>query len=263
MSARKITVSFGLMSVPMKMEVAVDKPASLSNLCVGQPGHETHPASPIKMPKVCSTCGDVTDPQVLVKGLKAGDTYTLVDPSEVTEAKEKFTAGYKGALALVAHSATEFATATAQGDSLHYLMPADATAEGHYQLLMRLVAEHPEVAFAGLHTPVSATGLYQLRVRDGALMLEKRTREQAVKPAPSIGGQPDETLYQMLSAALPALTTPYSAEAYEDHYGAAVAELVSRGEQIAVDSPNVPITKGTDPQPLMAWLSDVMKKEVA
>lgn len=243
MAARKITLQFGLVTVAANMETAVDKPVSMSNLCVGQPGHAEHDPVPLKMPKTCAECGEVTDIHALVKGVKSGQTYTLVNPDDLVDAKAKFTAQYKGAINVVPHPADEFMALTGQGESLHYLTPADAGGAGHYQLLVRLVEQHPELAFAGLFTPMSATSLYVLRVRQGVLMLEQRTREQAMRPVPSVGGDVNDALYAMLESVLPSLITQYDAAAYEDTYRLAVDTMLASGQQVAVaaDAPAAPV----------------------
>lgn len=235
MAARNITLQFGLVTVPAKSEGAIEKKPDMSNMCLGQPDMPEHPATPVTAPKTCAHCGPIRDYTALKKGIKSGGSYTLVDQSEIAEAKAEFTAGYKGVLNLVPHPAADFLAATAPGESLNYLTPADASAAGHYKLLVRMVESHPELAFVGLHTPVSATNLFMLGVRDGVLVMEQRTRSQALKPAPSVGGDLNEGLYAMLEGALQAFITPYDADAYEDGYTKALQKMAAEGEQVTTD----------------------------
>jgi hypothetical protein len=240
MAARKITLQFGLLSVAAKSEVAITRPPTMSNLCSGQPGKPEHEHLPVQAPKQCAKCGPITDYDTLSKGIKTGSTYTLVDKEAIGEAREEYSGQYKDALSLVAHPAEQFLTATGPGDTLHYLTPADAGAADHYQLLTRLVAEHPELAFAGLYTPSSATALFRLTVREGVLCLEKRARQDNVKPAPSVGGVVNDALYAALDGMLPSLLTDYDPAAYEDKYGQALDAMLAEGETVALPGKDAP-----------------------
>lgn len=234
MAARNVQLQFGLISIPARTEVATEKAPSFSNLCTGQPGKDKHEPAPLKQPRTCDECGPVVDYDAIVKGQKNGKTYTIVDPAEIEAAKEKYAGEYKGVINLVPHPASDFLANTAPGDSVHYLTPADKAGEGHYQLLVKLIESHPELAFASLYTPVSATSLYRVTARDGVLVLEKRTRGEAMKPVPSVGGEVNEGLYAMLESTLEQFVTPYDPTAYEDKYGAAVKELLEAGDQVTV-----------------------------
>lgn len=253
MAARNITLQFGLVTIPAKSEKATVSKPDLPNLCVGQPGKDAHEALPVKAPRTCTACGPITDHDALKKGIKSGSSFTLVDREDVAEAKETYSKEYKGVLNLVPHPAAEFLAATAPGKSVNYLTPADGNAAGHYQLLVRLIESHPELAFVGLHTPVSATGLYMLTVRDGVLAMEDRTRSQALKPAPSVGGEVNDALYQMLEGALQAFVAPYDAEAYEDGYAQALAKMAEEGEQVTLD-------KGEKKSPVIVTDDALMEK---
>lgn len=237
MAARNVRIEFGLMTLAAKMEGAIDKPPSFSNLCQGQPGHEPHDPKPLKAPRRCDDCGEITDTTVLVKGIRQGKTYTIVEQAEIAEAKEKYTAEYKGALNLVPHPAREFLDATAPGESVHYLTPADKSGENVYQMLRRVVEEHPDVVLVSLYTPVSATSLYMLTVRNGVLVLEQRTRTQALKPAPSVGGEvTNEKLYKMLEGTVEAMLTPYNPDDYEDGYRNAIRDIAASRDAVTVST---------------------------
>lgn len=243
MAARKANLQYGLITIPALLDVATISKQDMSNLCVGQPANPlgdwkggTHDALPVKAPKTCTTCGPITDLTVLKKGVKSGSTFTIVDAEAVTEAREEYAADHKGVLQLVPHPAGEFLASTAQGDSLHYVTPADAAGANHYQLLVKLVNEHPELAFVTLYTPVSATSLYMLQVRNGVLVLQKRVREGQMKPTPSVGGDINGELYAMLEATLEDFTKPYAPADYEDHFATAVEQMIASGEKVSVAS---------------------------
>lgn len=232
--ARNVMFKFNLLCFPAKLEKATESPIEMANLCVGQPDKAPHDALPVKKPTTCTTCGPITDVTALKKGIKCGNTFSLVDREALTEAKATYSTQYKGVLDFVPHPAEEVFAQTAPGESLNYLMPADSSGENHYQLMLKLVREHPELAFVSLHTPVSATNLYVLAVRGEALVVEQRVRGQQLRAAPSVGGAANEQLYQMLDMTIGGFVTPFNADAYEDGYAAAVARMAEEGEQVTV-----------------------------
>lgn len=238
MAARKITVGFGLMSIPGRMDGAVEQEEALPNLCKGQPGHDEHDPKPLKAPRVCEKCGPIVENSVLVKGRKSGSTYTIVEQEPIKEAREEFTRAYLDKIDLVPHPAGPFLAATAPGDKTYYITPEDAGGADHYQLLVRLIEAHPELVFVGLHAMKSAsprTHLWLMQVRDGVLVMQKRVREQALKAAPSVGGTVNEALYAVLDATLDQFVVDYDPETYEDGYALAVAKMIEEGEQVTVD----------------------------
>lgn len=258
MAGLKLTVTLGLVSIACRSESAIDKPEDPKNLCVGQPGKEAHDPSPSMAPPTCGVCGPITDRGALVKGFKVDDgTYALVSQEDVAEAKETYSKEYKKVLNLVPHPAQQFLAETGPGDTLNYLTPEDASSAGHYQLLVKLVESHPELCFASLHTPRSATSLYMLRVKDGVLMMEKRTRTQNLKAAPSVGGTVNEALFAQLDGLLPMFVADYDPAAYEDKYLSALAEMIDNAEQghlAGVVAPTAaPVVKISDDE-LMAKL---------
>lgn len=243
--AANITLSLGILMVPAKADGAIEKAPDGANMCVGQPGKDAHVATPVQAPKQCRECGPITDADSLVKAIKEGSTYTLVDKDELEEARVDYVNQYKKEIALVPHPASEFLAATGPGDTIYYLTPKDAGGANHYQLLVKLISAHPELAFVGLHTPRTATSLYQVTVREGVLVMEKRTRSQSLKPAPSVGGEVNDGHYAMLEGALQMFVTPYDADAYEDQYAVARAKIAESGEQVSVAGEKSAPARGT------------------
>ena len=233
MAGRKITLALGLVSVDCMSNSAVEKPEEPKNLCVGQPGKRAHDPSPSTAPATCTVCGPITDRGALVKGFKQGDAFAIVSQEDVAEAKESYAKEFKGTMTLVPHPAQQFLGETMPGDTLNYLTPRDANHADRYQLLVKLVESHPEYVFAGLYTPTSKTALFMLRVKDGVLVMEKRTRTQNVKPAPSVGGTANDMLFAQLDGMLGMFVTDYDPDAYEDRYETALAEIVAKAEQVA------------------------------
>jgi non-homologous end joining protein Ku len=227
--ARNITINYGLLSVAAKYEPANLRAESMVNLCVGQPGHPQHDASPLTMPKHCTACGPIVDFDVIVKGIKTGEGYAVVTQQEVADAKKLNVEQFKGKIDIVPFTSTEFLTATGQGASLQYVTPVKGS-EDHYQLLLKLISEHPELTFAGQYTPVSKAGLYRLTVRTAAtgeacLVMEERTREQSMKPVPETSGDVNDALFGLLEATLDKMEQPYDPALFEDTYAVAVAQM--------------------------------------
>lgn len=242
--ARNIQITFGLLSFAGKADKATITKESLPNLCPGQPGKEPHDPMPVKQPKVCETCGPIVDYEVLVKGIKQGSGYAIVTQDDVAEAKDGYVTQYLGQLNLVAHPAGDFLAQTAPGESVNYITPADAAGANIYQSLMALIQAHPELAFVSLHTPKSATNLFQVTVRNGVLVMEQRTRSQSLKPAPSVGGELNDKLYGLLEATLDISTEPYVADDYEDKYAAALEAMAQEATVVSIGTAEAPAATG-------------------
>lgn len=249
MPLRNITVSMGLVTFPAKLDVARERAPETRNLCVGQPGKAAHDATLLKQPSTCDSCGEVTDRSVLVKGVKQGNTYAIIKQDDVKEAKADTSALYKGKIDLIGCPASDFLAKTAAGKGLYYVLPTPGT-EDNYQMIRQLVEKHPEVAFNGYYTPVSAAGLYVLSARGGVLCMEERTNEQALKALPTVGGTVGP-MYDLLEAVLDKMVVPYDPDAYEDKYALKLAELainatdsvtVSTGTKTATPVAAVPDT---------------------
>lgn len=256
---KTFALAFGLMSVTVKPDVAKISTPSLAYLCTGQPGHDEHAPSPRRQPPVCEVCGPITDATVLKRGVKSGRTYTLVDGEAAVEAKESYASTYTAALSIVPHPAVDFLAETGQGDTVHYLTPTDASQADHYALLAKLIGEHPELAFVGLYTPSTATSLYHLTVRDGVIVMLKRTREQQMKPLPSVGGNVNGALYDMLDGTLGMFVTDYDPADYEDTYASTVIDLIAAGESVSIEGATVAPTVSDDD--LMAKLAALGAKK--
>lgn len=271
MPARNTTLALGLFSVPGKLMKATESPDAPVNLCVGQPSKAVHEALPITRPAHCSTCGEIEDYEALKKGVKQGDVYALLDRDDIADAKAEFTKEFKSVMNFVAHPAADFFAMTAPSDTVNYVLPATSVeckpaCKGcgicRYALLVRLVAENPDVAFVTLYTPVSVTSLYVLQARGEVLVLEKRTRTQELKAAPAIP-QPAEfkdKLYAQLEAFLE--VEPYNPEDYEDRYAAHLQKLASEAELVAEVVTGVAPPKATkfeNDEDLLAKLSALAK----
>lgn len=245
MPARNATVQLGIFSVPVKLQKATETKGSNKTLCTGQPGHAEHKPAAIKQPYTCGECGVVTDSASLSKGVPLADgTFAVISQEDLAEVKDEFTKTFKKVVNLVAHPAQDILSSTAPGDSLNYLIPdaKGACAEGckgcpvcRYALLVRLVENHPEIIFASLYTPVSATNLFILRAAKGVLLMEKRVRTDDMRATPEIP-QPaafKDKLYGQLEGFLE--VEPFTPEDYEDKFSEALEVLAAKSESITLD----------------------------
>lgn len=232
MASRKMKVGFGLMNLACRREGAVQAATELKNLCVGQSGKDAHAPTALKQdPSKCPECGDV-DRDTLVKGHGSAGAWTIVSAEDQAALEDvKFKGADSVTLNLVPHPSAEFLGRTDVGDGLYYVWPEKEAAE-HYALLVKVIDSHPELAFVGLFA-LSAAGqnkLWHLRVREGVIVMEERTREQALKPLPDLPeGAVNEALLGMVEATLDKFVVPYDASAYEDAYETAVQAAVAAG----------------------------------
>lgn len=261
MAARNIVLKFGeLVSIPLKKENAIQATTEVKNLCVGQPGKPEHAPSLRKAPLTCEHCDLITDTSLNVKGVAMPDgTFALVDTDDVTEAKASFSDGYKGVIDLVAHPAGAFLAATGPGDSIAYLYPPSDAVAGQYATIVAFIEAHPELAFVGLNTPGTVTALFQVSVRGGILVMEKRTRSQSLVPARPIEAEPMAKLLMFLDMTLEDSLTEYDPDAYEDKYQTALAELAEASTDIvSIDegsASSTPVQKGLSDADMVAKLA--------
>lgn len=224
--ARNATLTFGLTVMAVKLTSARDKPVEMKNLCQGQPGKDAHDPTPVTQPKHCATCGPITAYETLVKGIPNGTGFTVQSQDDVAEKKAEFANEYKKSLNFIPHPTTEILAMTGPGESLNYVTPADTKGEDNYQMLVRLLKKRPDMTLATLHTPVSATNLFILTLRNGALALEQRTRTEELREAPKVGGEVNKRLYKVMEATADMLLCPYVPEEYEDGYQKHLKALV-------------------------------------
>jgi non-homologous end joining protein Ku len=250
MPARNITLSFAALSLPGKVHKATESEPETANLCVGQPGHEAHAALPVKKPTVCTQCGEVTDRTALQKAIKLGtDTYALIDADDLATAKVTYNESYKAVIELIPHPAEEFLASTGPGGMLNYVTPAGIHGANQYRVLVKIIEDHPELAFVGLHTPSSVTALWHIRAHKGVLVMEERVRQDNLRPVPEVlDGEVNATMLKMLETFLPELVVPYTAEAYEDSYGKAVAAMQAVADIVSTASEVITPAGGTDNQ---------------
>lgn len=254
-SIAKATLSLGLISTTIRVESGVQSQESFKTVCLGQPGKDPHPATAVRKPTTCASCGDLPYGAPLSKARESGGGLVLVTDEELKEAKASHDDKFKGKLDLVAHPATDVLNATAQGEKYYQLVPdGDAS---RYAVLVRLVADHPELAFTCLFTVRTRASMFVLSARNGVLLAEERVVRERVKPLPQIEAEANEQLLGMADAYLPQLVAPFDPTNYADGYTAAITALIASREAVAqAEGPIATVTpiRATDTD-LMAQLA--------
>jgi non-homologous end joining protein Ku len=256
----------GIVVIPVRRIVAKDKAPSNSNLCVGgQSGHGEHEPLRVTEPKTCPTCGEITDTAALKKAIPQPDgTFTVATQDEVKAAQAATSARYKKKLDLVPHKADEFFGATEQGEGLSYLYP-EAGNEARFLLILRLIEQHPDLAFACIYTPTSRQALWVVRPKGTCLVLEERVLTENLRPAPEVVGTVNEALLGQLDMLLAAWVQPFDPEAYEGDYLDALqaieGETVVLDEKRATPSTSVDVQNDDDLTAALAKLAKTAAKK--
>ena len=254
MAGRKVTLAFSVVSVPARLNKAVDDPVSLKTLCVGQAGLDAHDPLPITMPRTCTTCGPITNPNMLVKGVPTDSGFAVVSADDVKEARADTSAQFKGTMNLVPHDAEAFYAATGQGTSLQYVEPEDEKSAKHYHSLAAMIEAHPEYAFATLFTPVSRAALFVARVREGVIVMEERVFNERLRPMPVIAGEADQAYVDVFETLLPTLVAPVDKDTYTDDYTKALAKIAESASDV------VTVAGASGPAPTVVGDDDLLAK---
>jgi DNA end-binding protein Ku len=250
MSARPIstaTVSFGLVSVPVKLYSTAESSARIAfNWLHKDCG------SRLKQQYVCKQDGDVVDRSAMVKGYEfAKDQYVVFTPEELKALEEQRTESI---------DITEFVPAE-QVDRLflskaYYLGP-DKGGERAYRLLSRAMRETGLTAVA----KYAARGkqyMVMVRPHEDGLVLEQLYYGDEVKAFDEVpigeGAVKDEELQLAVQLIRQAATDTFRPEAYEDEARKRMLEQIERkiaGKEITMPPAEEPKTQIID---LMAAL---------
>lgn len=230
----KIDLTFGLVSFPAKREGAIEAEVETKNLCLGTEANPHEPAAFKQDPSYCTSCGESSYSPVTTraKGVKSGSAYALIDAAAAATEAVTYATQYKKGLSVVTHPAAEVEAATIPEGTTYYLTPADASVAGHYVMLARLVAAHPELAFVGLYTPKTKTSLWRLAVHKGALVMRQMAPAERMKPTPALHeGAVNEKLYALLEQSLSLTTEGFDPATYENGYTKALQRMVAESTE--------------------------------
>jgi len=243
------TISFGLVSIPVKLYNAVARKSVSFNQLDARTGAR------IRMKKTSAADGSDVPEDQIVKGYEISkDRYVVVEPEELDalDPAATRTIDLEDFVDLAEIDPIYY-------DSPYYLAP-DKGAAKPYALLTRAMEESGKVGIARF---VMRTKQYlaAIRVADGHLVLSTMVyADEVVDPASIEGLQAAEEVelsereLTMARQLIESLTAPFEPERYHDEYRERVLDLIERkaaGEEIAAPAPEPAAARVVD---LMAAL---------
>ena len=217
----RATVSFGLVSIPVKVYAATeDKEIHLRQL-----HRRCH--SPIEYRKWCPTCGTQVESEDIVMGYPLGPGRFVALSEEELDAlpvPEAHTIQILDFVELADADPLYF-------DRPYYLEPADGGVRP-YRLLAEAMGETGRLAVARMAMR-RKENLAALRNLDGVLVLQTMRFADEVRAPHEVvaiptGGQPDERERRMAVQLVQALSAPFDPKRYVNERRRAFAELVER-----------------------------------
>lgn len=259
-----VAVNLGLISATVRVLSATDRPEPMKSLCIGTESGHGHAPTPVRMPRLCPECGEVTNYKSLVKGRKHGTGYQIVTSEEVEALTAETTAFAKKTIELTTHPRESVDLSTRVGEKVYYLEPQGP---GRYSILVRLVQDNPDLSFCGQFTPRSAISTFELIVIRGVLALRERVPLDTMKEVPVIEKTPvNEALLAVAQSVLPGMVTNFDPENYADQFAKRLNDVLSSRTAVEVlagpaTTPG-PVSVSTDDD-LLAALSSLATQQKA
>lgn len=247
-----IQLRLGMIGTNVSLSTAVAREQSLNTVCLGTHGKE-HPITRIKEPTVCPVCdkdtkiGDfASHPQDFKKAREISKgNYAVIELDEIAAAKGTGIDPTKTTISLTAHPIEEVRSQTIQGESTYYLAPSTGFNE-LYGVVVDTIRRNPQYGFLGLWTPMSRTGLYEVRLFGDTLLMEARARTESLLIVPQPVMEPAEAMQQAIDLTLASFAKPYDPATYADTYKAALEALIESKSTVEGEaSPGNPLTKAT------------------
>lgn len=224
-------ISFGLVTVPIKLYTAVRKQSVKFN----QLDRETN--SRVKQKRVNSE-GDEVPFENIVKGYEISkDNYVILTDEEISSVAPKASRTIE-----ISAFVSEAEIDSIFYDSAYHLVP-DEIARKPYALLLKSMEESERVAIA---TVVMRTKQYMvaLRPRNGMLMMSTMVYADELVESKELPGaeelediEPTEAELSMANQLIDSLTTEFNPDQYEDGYRSQLLEMIEQkaaGESITV-----------------------------
>jgi DNA end-binding protein Ku len=176
------TLSFGLVSIPVKMYSATQPSASISfNLL-----HKTDGAR-LKQQYLCTVDGEVVERSDMVKGYEVSkDRYVIFTPDELKALEEKASEAIE-----IAEFVPEAKVDPIYYDKPYYLAP-DRGGEKAYRLLSEVMRRTERVALAR-YAARGKQYLVMLRPKDGGLVMQQLLYADEVRPFSEVPKAPAGT----------------------------------------------------------------------
>lgn len=225
-----VVVRFGLLSATVRVESAKQSKPSNVRVAADENGEVRR-----VMQKLFAGAREVSGDEI--QRARVVDDGLVIITGEDQEAADSVAAEFKKLIPVTPHDRFEVDNTTLPGDKTYYLVPS-AGHEDAYHTLVRLIQNHPELAFMGRFTVRTRLAIYQLVVMDGVLALRERIPGDELRPAPLLAS-PSAATAQVLDTmaeqvlALPDVVQPFDLDAYRDASGAALAALLEGREVLA------------------------------
>lgn len=245
----KGTISFGMISVPVKLYAATEsKDVAFNTL------HATC-NSRIRQKRWCPTCDREVEQEELVRGYQyEKDNYVVLTEEEL----EKLPVASKHTIDLTGFVKSD------EIDPVHYersyFVEPEPAGLKPYALLMRALDEKDVVAVAKIALR-QRESLCVIRPLDGALMLDKlyypdevRTKDKPSVPDVLVSKQELNMAYSLIDL----LQEPFEPEKYDDAYRSAVLDLIEakkKGKKVVSAAPST----AKEPTDLMAALKATLE----
>lgn len=222
---KSVSLQLGLISCTVSLDSAVEKKASLTQLCVNG-----HPPRKITMPTVCPECGPV-ERATLKRGSAVGkDAFVVVETAEIANLNDA--EAFKGKIALTPHPAADVRESTVPGEKAYWLTPQGDP--GNYLLLAQVLADSPDVAYCAMYTVRSVAAMFELNVRSGALLLSERVQGAKIRTAPEVTGSYNPDLLPLAEQFAQAQLKPFDPETYKDTYAERLSGLLAGRDPVSV-----------------------------
>ena len=246
MAARSIgslTVSFGLVAIPVKLYTATQSANAISfNLL-----HKTC-GSRLRQQYICQKEGVVVERDEMVKGYEfAKDRYVTFTPEELKTLEEKASQQFE-----IAEFVPSEQIDPVYFDKAYYLGP-EKGADRAYRLLAEAMRRSGKTALAR-YAARGKQYLVQIRpLPEGGLVMQNLMYADEVRPFSEVGVEPAEVKDQELALAQQIIqqisTDEFKPEKYQDDVRKRIHEQIQRkveGQEIQVDEPAQPQTQIID-----------------
>jgi DNA end-binding protein Ku len=228
-SMSNTNITFGLISVPVKMYSAIE----LNDLRFNQfHVHDDGSASRIEMPAVCKDCGEVVSRSDLVKGVERGDTAILVSDDELKSVESDSGGEDFEVLSFVGQDEID----PISYESPYYLEPdpkRGKRAVETYSLLRTVLTESNRVGIVR-YTMRGKTHLAVLRAVGNALVVQNIQWPADVRAAefPVLDGEVtiDPKELKLARQLVDMMSGEFDPSGYVDTYGVAVNDLIDAKE---------------------------------
>ncbi|KPC60703.1 Ku protein [Streptomyces chattanoogensis] len=216
------SISFGLVTIPVKTYSATDRTSSVSFVRI----HEKDGAQ-IRYRKICELDGEEVPNEEVGKGYQAPDDETIVQITDEDLARLPMPAAKTMAI-LAFVDADEIDPL--QLDKAYYLGPNGSSAARPYAVL-REALEHQRKVAIGKVAIRGRESLAMLRAHDGAIVMHSLLWPDQIRPAAGVGPRADvklrENEFRLAEMLMDSLGELDPAELH-DEYREAVEELVAQ-----------------------------------